>query len=66
MKIKKATQKEDSTRKVSKVLASGDERKTKKHSQSKVLYNQKFSAPLRKKRKNEYDPDEEARYEMQK
>lgn len=40
--------------------------KAKKHSQSKVLYNQKFSTPLRKKRKNEYDPDEEARYKMQK
>lgn len=27
----------------------------------KVLYNRKFRKPLRKKRKNEYDPDEEAR-----
>ncbi|XP_071553451.1 U3 small nucleolar RNA-associated protein 18 homolog [Temnothorax nylanderi] len=30
---------------------------------SKVLYNRKFTAPLRKKRKNEYDPEEEARLE---
>lgn len=29
----------------------------------KVLYNRKFRKPLRKKRKNEYDPDEEARLE---
>lgn len=35
----------------------------KKHVQPKVLYNKKFSAPLRKKRKNEYDANEEARLE---
>lgn len=35
--------------------------KTKKRVQSKMLYNQKFKVPLRKKRKNEYDADEEAR-----
>lgn len=29
---------------------------------SKILYNQKYTRPLKKKRKNEYDPKEEARY----
>lgn len=29
---------------------------------SKILYNQKYTKPLKKKRKNEYDPKEEARY----
>ncbi|XP_003694351.1 U3 small nucleolar RNA-associated protein 18 homolog [Apis florea] len=30
---------------------------------SKILYNQKYTRPLKKKRKNEYDPKEEARLE---
>ncbi|XP_029176307.1 U3 small nucleolar RNA-associated protein 18 homolog [Nylanderia fulva] len=34
-----------------------------KHVRPKVFYNKKFSVPLRKKRKNEYDADEEARLE---
>lgn len=38
-----------------------DEHKTKEHVQSKVFYNKKFTAPLRKKRKNEYNAEEEAR-----
>lgn len=32
-----------------------------KGKEPKVLYNRKFTAPLKKKRKNEYDADEEAR-----
>lgn len=43
--------------------ANGNEYKFKKHVRPKVLYNKKFSAPLRKKRKNEYDAEEEARLE---
>lgn len=35
----------------------------KKRASSKTLYNQKFTAPLRKKRRNDYDPKEEARLE---
>ncbi|XP_011693080.1 PREDICTED: U3 small nucleolar RNA-associated protein 18 homolog [Wasmannia auropunctata] len=35
----------------------------KRHTQSKVFYNRKFTTPLRKKRKNEYDANEEARLE---
>jgi len=31
------------------------------HTQFKVLYSRRFMAPLRKKRKNEYDANEEAR-----
>lgn len=38
-------------------------RKAGKRLRSKVLYNRRFTAPLRKKRKNEYDADEEARYQ---
>lgn len=37
-----------------------DEYKTKKRIQPE-MYNQKFTAPLRRKRKNEYDANEEAR-----
>ncbi|XP_072747783.1 U3 small nucleolar RNA-associated protein 18 homolog [Anoplolepis gracilipes] len=37
--------------------------KFKKYVRPKVSYNRKFSIPLRKKRKNEYDMDEEARLE---
>ncbi|XP_012221165.1 U3 small nucleolar RNA-associated protein 18 homolog [Linepithema humile] len=55
---KKTTRKKDFTRKTS-----SDKKRIKKHSRPKVLYNQKFLVPLRKKRKNEYDPDEEARLE---
>ncbi|KYM94783.1 PREDICTED: U3 small nucleolar RNA-associated protein 18 homolog [Cyphomyrmex costatus] len=40
-----------------------NEYKVKGYTQSKVLYNRKFTAPLWKKRKNEYDADEEARLE---
>lgn len=32
------------------------------HEHSKILYNKKFSTPMTKKRKNAYDPEEEARY----
>ncbi|XP_043262385.1 U3 small nucleolar RNA-associated protein 18 homolog [Colletes gigas] len=35
----------------------------KKRIPTKTLYNQKFTAPLKKKRKNAYDPKEEARLE---
>ncbi|XP_076234925.1 U3 small nucleolar RNA-associated protein 18 homolog wicked [Calliopsis andreniformis] len=37
--------------------------KSKKRMPTKTLYNQKFNAPLKKKRKSEYDPKEEARLE---
>ncbi|KYQ56434.1 U3 small nucleolar RNA-associated protein 18 like protein [Trachymyrmex zeteki] len=40
-----------------------DKYKVKGHTRFKVLYNRKFTAPLRKKRKNEYDANEEARLE---
>lgn len=30
---------------------------------SKILYNQKYSKPLKRKHRNEYDPKEEARYD---
>ncbi|XP_076641325.1 U3 small nucleolar RNA-associated protein 18 homolog wicked [Halictus rubicundus] len=35
----------------------------KKRMPTKTLYNQKFTAPLKKKRKNKYNPEEEARLE---
>lgn len=38
-----------------------NEYKAKGRAQSKVLYNRKFTAPMRKKRKNEYNANEEAR-----
>ncbi|XP_018375266.1 PREDICTED: U3 small nucleolar RNA-associated protein 18 homolog [Trachymyrmex cornetzi] len=40
-----------------------DKYKVEGHTQFKVLYNRKLMAPLRKKRKNEYDANEEARLE---
>lgn len=39
-----------------------DERKAEKRVRPKVFYNRRFKAPLRKKRRNEYDADEESRY----
>ncbi|XP_078034166.1 U3 small nucleolar RNA-associated protein 18 homolog wicked [Augochlora pura] len=36
---------------------------SKEHISTKTLYSQKFTAPLKKKRKNEYDPKEESRLE---
>lgn len=45
-----------------KVPNRNDERKAEKRIRPKVLYNRKFTTPLRRKRKNEYDADEEARY----
>nr|XP_033335774.1 U3 small nucleolar RNA-associated protein 18 homolog [Megalopta genalis] len=36
---------------------------SKKRASTKTLYNQKFTAPLKKKRKNQYDPKEESRLE---
>lgn len=35
---------------------------TKKRKPTKTLYTQKLSAPLKRKRKSEYDAKEEARY----
>ena len=43
---------------------SSNEYKSKKHVRPKVLYNKKFSVPLKKKRKNAYDANEEARYNV--
>ncbi|XP_014477115.1 PREDICTED: U3 small nucleolar RNA-associated protein 18 homolog [Dinoponera quadriceps] len=34
-----------------------------KQKHSKILYNRKFSSPMKRKRKNAYDPEEEARLE---
>lgn len=53
--------KKTTRKKASKRNGDKDERKAGKRG-PKVLYDRKFTAPLRKKRKNEYDPDEEARY----
>lgn len=39
-----------------------DEREAEKRVRPKVLHNRRFTAPLRKRRRNEYDADEEARY----
>lgn len=49
------------TKKVFKRDRNDDERKAEKRIRPKVSYNRKFTMPLRKKRKIEYDADEEAR-----
>ncbi|KAL0103476.1 hypothetical protein PUN28_017613 [Cardiocondyla obscurior] len=40
-----------------------EKRKGARYYESKVLYNRKFTTPLKKKRKNEYDAEEEAKLE---
>lgn len=52
---------EEKTKKVSKRNKNDGESKAEKRIRPKVSYNRKFTVPLRKKRKNEYDADEEAR-----
>lgn len=52
----KTKQKKNSARKIR------DDDNVQKRTYSEILYNKKFSTPMKKKRKNTYNPKEEARY----